>query len=54
MILVPASLRRLLDFFLFPLLAKAQVLSKKLFSDKGSTTSSATSSGKKGNKIENI
>ena len=53
MMLVPASLGRQLRF-LFPLFAKAQVLSKKLFSDKRSTTSSATSSGKKGNKIENI
>ena len=53
MMLVQASSRRLLHF-LFPLLAKAQVLSKELFSDKGSTTSSATCSGKKGNKIENI
>ena len=51
--LVPASSRRLLHF-LFPLLVNAQVLSKELFSDKGSTTRSATSSNKKGNKIENI
>ena len=53
MMLIPPSLRRQLHF-LFPLLDKAQVLSKKIFSDKGSTTSSATSSGKKDNKIENI
>ena len=49
MMLVPAFLRRQLHF-LFPLLAKAS----ELFFDKGSTTSSATNSGKKGNKIENI
>ena len=53
MMLVPASLRCQLRFS-FPLFAKAQILPKKLFSDKGSTTSSATSSGKKGSKIENI
>ena len=52
MMLVPASLRCQLHF-LFPLLTKAQVLSKEIFSDKGLTTSSSTSSDK-GSKIENI